>query len=177
MNVDAIIDAFVARMNTTAKEPLPPEDLPEQLRDGESDVHSQFLWGIRQADCHQWLSDLMYKLPKRFPPSYYSLISRYTFPAFQLGPVFLFGNTGEEIQWELKDKIFRDEFMTNQLMRGGFLHFASPSEYDYDPICFDTREGIEYRIVQVDHEEILCNSRIRVVKEIAPSFLSMLAGD
>jgi hypothetical protein len=176
MNFDAAIDAFVARMNTATKEPLSPEDLPEQLREGEPDEYGQFRWSIKKADGSQWLSDFMYKLPKIFPPSYYSLISRYAFPAFQLGLVFLFGNTGQNIQWELKDKIFRDEFMATQLMRGGFLHFASPNEYDYDPICFDTREGGE-RIVQLNHEEILCNSRIELVKEIAPSFLDLVGNN
>lgn len=65
MNVDCVIDAFVARMNTATKEPLPPEDLPEQLRDGEPDEYGQFKWSIKKADCRQWLSDLMYKLPRK----------------------------------------------------------------------------------------------------------------
>ncbi len=173
-NLDAAIDAFVVRVNAATKEPLSPEDLPEPLREGEPDDFGQFRWSIKKADCGRWLSDLMYKLPKRFPPSFYSLISRYTFPAFQIGPVFLFGNTGTAIQWELKEKIFKDEFMAAQLMRAGFLQFGNPYEYNYDPICFDTREGSEFRIVQLDHEEILCHSRIKVVKNIAPSFLDLV---
>jgi hypothetical protein len=175
MNVDAAIDSFVARFNAVNKDTLPPEDLPRYLREGEPDEFGQYRWSIKRADCSSWLSDLMYKLPKRFPTSFQSLISRYAFPAFQMGPVFLFGNTGEETKWELKEKIFKDEFMANQLMRGGFLQFGNPYEYHYDPICFDTRQGNEYRIVQLDHEEILCNSRIKIVKEIAPSFLDLAA--
>lgn len=149
-NVDAAIDAFVARVNAGTKEPLSPEDLPEQLREGEPDDFGKFRWSIKRANCRRWLSDLMYKCPKRFPPSFYSLLSRYIFPAFQVGPVFLFGNTGTENQWELKDKIFKDESMAAHLMRGGFLQFGNPYEYNYDPICFDTRGGSEFRIVQLD---------------------------
>jgi hypothetical protein len=175
MNIDAAIDAFVARVNAATKETLPPEDVPEPLREGEPDEFGQFRWSIKRADCSLWLFDLMCMLPKRFPPSFHSFISRYSFPGFQLGPVFLFGNTGSKIQWELKDKVLKDEFMATQLMGGGFLQIGNPHEYNYDPICFDTREGREYRIVQLDHEDILCNSRIRVVREIAPSFLNLVS--
>ena len=44
---------------------------------------------------------------------------------------------------------------------------------DSDPVCFDIRSGTnskDYRIVKIDHGEILCNYRVKVVKEIAPSF-------
>lgn len=41
---------------------------------------------------------------------------------------------------------------------------------DYDPVCFDIKSGNnrDYRIVKIDHEEIFCNNRIKVVSEIAP---------
>jgi hypothetical protein len=42
-----------------------------------------------------------------------------------------------------------------------------------DPVCFDIKSGTnskDYRIVKIDHGEILCNYRVKVVKEIAPSF-------
>ena len=44
---------------------------------------------------------------------------------------------------------------------------------DYDPVCFDIRsrtKSKDYRIVKIDHEEILCNHRVKVVAELAPSF-------
>lgn len=50
--------------------------------------------------------------------------------------------------------------------------FANPYFYNYDPVCFDCNLGAtEPRLVQLDHEAILCNSRIQVVREIAPSFI------
>ena len=44
---------------------------------------------------------------------------------------------------------------------------------DYDPVCFDLssrKKGGEYRIIKIDHEEILCNDRLRIVSELAPTF-------
>jgi hypothetical protein len=43
---------------------------------------------------------------------------------------------------------------------------------DSDPVCFDIKSGTnskDYRIVKIDHGEILCDYRVKVVKEIAPS--------
>jgi hypothetical protein len=47
------------------------------------------------------------------------------------------------------------------------------TDMDSDPVCFDIKSGTnskDYRIVKIDHGEILCNYRVKVVKEIAPSF-------
>lgn len=53
------------------------------------------------------------------------------------------------------------------------MQFAKGRDHDYDPVCFDisvrTKQG-DYRIVKIDHEEILCNDRVKVVEELAPSF-------
>lgn len=47
---------------------------------------------------------------------------------------------------------------------------------DYDPVCFDisVRNNRDYRVVKIDHEEILCNYRVKVVSEIAPSFRALV---
>jgi hypothetical protein len=48
---------------------------------------------------------------------------------------------------------------------------------DYDPVCFDIKKRTksnDYRIVKIDHEEILCNNRIKVVSELAPSFEQLM---
>lgn len=173
MSIDSDIDLFVTKINSSQREPLFPEDVPESLRIGLPDKNGQFMWSIIKANFNQWIPDLEQKLPMRFPPSYDSFISRYIFPAFEFGPVFLFGNTGSEIHSELKDKIFRDKAIADQLLPAGYLQFGNPHEGNYDPVCFDTNNN-QYPIVQIDHEEILCRSRIRVVKVIAPSFLKLI---
>jgi len=44
---------------------------------------------------------------------------------------------------------------------------------DYDPVCFELKSRTkkkDYRIVKIDHEQILCHYRVKVVSEIASSF-------
>jgi len=48
---------------------------------------------------------------------------------------------------------------------------------DYDPVCFDIKsrkKNGECRIVKIDHEEILCNNRVKLVAELAPSFRELV---
>ncbi len=48
---------------------------------------------------------------------------------------------------------------------------------DYDPVCFDMnsrKKNREMRVVKIDHEEILCNYRVKVVAELAPSFEALV---
>ncbi|MGB8917916.1 MAG: hypothetical protein WCC89_13745, partial [Candidatus Sulfotelmatobacter sp.] len=47
----------------------------------------------------------------------------------------------------------------------------------FDAICFDWNEPAqnrEHRIVQIDHEDILCNWKVRVVGELWPSFIKLV---
>lgn len=174
MEMDDLIDSFVETLNSASLELLLQENVPLFLRDGDPDQYGYCGWKVRKADCKSRVNIFEQKLPKRFPPSYYSFISRYAFPAFQLGPIFLFGNTGQGNNWELSKRIFLDEFMSSHLLQSWYLQIGNPQKYDYDPICFDIKRDTEWPIVQIDHEDILCNSRIRVKREIAPSFLEFV---
>jgi hypothetical protein len=47
----------------------------------------------------------------------------------------------------------------------------------YDPVCFDLRRRSstgDCPIVKIDHEQILCNWRIKKVGELAPSFRKLV---
>ena len=55
----------------------------------------------------------------------------------------------------------------------GYIQFGKGPDLDYDPVSFDLKsrnKNGDYRIVKIDHEEILCNNRITLVAELAPSF-------
>ena len=53
-----------------------------------------------------------------------------------------------------------------------FLQIGNPFFYNYDSVCFDCKSPrIEKRIVQLDHEAILQHAEMKVVKEVAPSFV------
>lgn len=110
-------------------------------------------------------------------------MTRYAFPAFQCGPVFLHASTGFELQseqyftWEFKERIFKDKGLVEALFPAGYLQIGNPHKTDYDPICFDTKNSSddgECPVVQIDHEGILCWSKIRVVKVIASSFVELI---
>jgi NADPH:quinone reductase-like Zn-dependent oxidoreductase len=63
------------------------------------------------------------------------------------------------------------------LILGGYLRFAMGPDMDYDPVCFDMdsrKKNREMRVVKIDHEEILCDNRIKVVAELAPSFEALV---
>jgi hypothetical protein len=63
------------------------------------------------------------------------------------------------------------------LIPAGFIPFGKGPDLDYDPVCFDIKsrkQGGDCRIVKIDHEQILCNYRVKVVAELAPSFYQLV---
>ena len=85
----------------------------------------------------------------------------------------IFGNTDRHAFFDLSVKLFADKGMSPVLLEKGLVQFGNPYWYNYDPACFDTTrrsKGGECPIVQVDHEEILCNDRVRITAELFPSF-------
>ncbi|HEY6338183.1 MAG TPA: hypothetical protein VIW68_06795 [Candidatus Sulfotelmatobacter sp.] len=70
-------------------------------------------------------------------------------------------------------EITGDEGLWESLAPAGYIQFGLGPDMDYDPVCFDIKsrtKSKDYRIVKIDHEEILCNYRVKVVAELAPSF-------
>ena len=70
-------------------------------------------------------------------------------------------------------EIEKDKGLWESLIPAGYIQFGKGPDIDYDPICFDIKSRTkrnDYRIVKIDHEEILCNYRLKVVAELAPSF-------
>ena len=132
---------------------------------------------IRKIDEAPWVADLESKLPKRFPRSFGSFIARYSFPAFDLWGISFFGNTGANNENDLEAAIFKDRGLCEVLLSNGYVQIGRPDSGDYDPVCFDPTGPInnrEYPIVRIDHEEVLCNFRIKVTDHIAPSFLNLV---
>ncbi len=176
--IEELVDSFVDCINDSDLTYLDEDEVPPFLRVGDLDDCRQYEWKIQKSDCSNWIHPLQEKLPKLFPPSYYSLVSRYAFPAFEIGPILLFGNTGHDTYWELSKRIFLDGFMSYFLLENGYIQIGNPYFYNYDPICFDTNtqieKSLEYPIVKIDHEEILSKSKLVVVEEISISFLKFV---
>ena len=124
-----------------------------------------------------WLGPFEQSLPFRLPPSYRSLVLRYRFPAFVGDTVNLYGNLDGQSHDDLVVASIRDPVLSSVSRANGFIQIGRPASGSYDPICFDLRrreKSGEVGIVRLDHEEILINDSIRVVANVATSFLELL---
>ncbi|MGB6883965.1 MAG: hypothetical protein WA621_05300 [Candidatus Acidiferrum sp.] len=113
------------------------------------------------------------KLPARFPPLYEQLVLSYRWLEVDLQLYRLHANPPGPGLSGLLGRILKDEFLSGFLLRNGYIPFGKGGDMDYDQVCFDMsarKKNREFEIVKLDHEEILCNERIRVVAKLAPSF-------
>lgn len=125
------------------------------------------------------LSPLYGRLPAPFPPLYEQLVLSYRWSGeVELRCLRLLANPGTSDFAGLTEQIFRDEGLVESLIPGGFVQFGKGPGVNYDPVCFDLRgrrrKDGDYRVVRLDHEEILCHCRIREVAELAPSFRELM---
>jgi hypothetical protein len=174
---DAIVDAFVAAVNSSSREPKYRESIPVACRRSAARYRGRSDWHIAPAAAGSWLSELRTRSPFRWPHSFYSLISRYQFPSFCCGPLEFYSVGLATDKSELCNAVFRDEAMVAVLWAHGYLPFARPEDSSYDPICFDFTNGFggdEAAVVRIDHEEILCRENIRVVQVLSPAFQLLL---
>jgi hypothetical protein len=170
---EKLVQAFVDCLNTQTFEAKRPEEIPMKLRGPAAESMPEwFTWKILASGDNPWVRLLEEKLPRRYPPAFNTLISRYRFCDFEVGPIMFFANTGEKVFHELGNRVFADKHMSPFLMQNGYLQFGQAAGGHYDPMCFAPRglkDKRESRIVRLDHEEILINNRIRVMAEISPS--------
>jgi len=145
-----------------------------ELAVGEADENSQTHWRPARVDTNaQSLNALYAKLPSRFPPLYERLVLTYRWAEVDLGKYTLLANPPGIDLLRLLKEISKAPALWESLVPAGYMQFAKGPDYDYDPVCFDLhkrKKNGDYRIVKIDHEEILCNYRVKVVKELAPSF-------
>ena len=124
-----------------------------------------------------WIGSILKRLPAKYPPSFLSLITRYVFDAFDIHKISLFSNRGDYTHDDLGVAIFQDRLIFQTTASNGFIQFARPSDGSYDPVCFDIRKrnkSGEYKMVRLDHEKILQFEEIKVVEDIAASFIEAI---
>jgi hypothetical protein len=145
-----------------------------ELRSGDPDEYGWFDWRPAKTNTSPALLDPLYaKLPARFPPLYEQLVLSYRWAKVDLGSFRLMANPPGADLNRLLDQIMEDNNLQESLVPAGYLQFGQGLDVDYDPVCFDIKsrtKGKDYRIVKIDHEEILRNYRIQVVAELATSF-------
>lgn len=145
-----------------------------ELAVGKPDDLGQTPWRPARIDTDgRWLGALYAKLPARFPPLYEKLVLTYRWAEVDLGHFTLLANPPGPDLSRLLGEICKDPALRELLTPAGYIQFAKGTEYDYDPVCFDIRnrkKDSDCPIVKIDHEGILCNSRIKIVAELASSF-------
>jgi hypothetical protein len=127
---------------------------------------------IRREDNASRLGDLETRLPKRLPPSFESFLSRYSFPSFDASGISFFG-WGPAPTELLEAPSPQKDALSGLLRPAGYFQFGRPDTGSFDAVCFDMntqKQNREYRIVLADHEEILCNLRVKICSELWPSF-------
>jgi len=111
-----------------------------------------------------------------FPKGFSELLKRYDISVFQAGEVAVFGNTTG--QYYTIEHLWSDTHLIEPLLKARLVPFGRPDLdlVNYDPICFDMRNGngIDAPIVRVDHEEILSHFRMPEPVAVADSFLDLL---
>lgn len=174
-----LIDHFVSVLNRKLFSSVLADQISEHLRTGKHSPTGDPEWQIC-AVSNAWVADLEKALQERLPVAYRSLIARYDFHEFEIGPVTFVANMGELTPRRL---LVREE-MAPHLLRARMIQFGRAAGGSYDPVCFamKRKSNTDAPIVQVDHEDILIrNGRIKVKKEIAPSFRQFIehvtAGD
>jgi hypothetical protein len=131
---------------------------------------------VQPEDNVSRLHDLEAKLPKRLPPSFESFLSRYSFRSFDVSGISFFG-WGPRSTELLEIALAQKGSLSEVLLPAGYFQIGRPATGSFDAVCFDMntqKQNREYRIVLVDHEEILRNSGVSIRSELWPSFRRFL---
>ena len=107
------MDQFVAYLNRAGFQPKPADEVPEELRTSETQ-HGWFRWQIQPVPSNPWVEKLIERLPQALPRTFRSLIERYRYCNFEVGPLMLFANTGHDVFYEYSKKgICRQKFVSH----------------------------------------------------------------
>ena len=119
------------------------------------------------------IDDFYKACPHRLPPLFEELVLGYRWAQVDLGRFRLLANPPGSDFNGILSQMRRDKALWKDLIANGYVQFGMASDLNYDPVCFDTsgrQPDGDCRVVQIDHEEILCNGRIREIGELARSF-------
>ncbi len=67
--------------------------------------------------------------------------------------------------------------LSEVLLPAGYVQIGQPEGGSFDAVCFDMNErkqNREFRIVQIDHEEILIHRRIKIRRALWESFYKLV---
>ena len=149
-----------------------------ELAVGELDEFGHTKWQPSPVKTERrFLDDLYAKLPGRLPPLFETLLLFYRWADVDLQLFTLLANPPAPDLSRFYEQISGDPGLWKCLIPSGYIRFAKGPDMDYDPVCFDIkrrRNNKDCPVVKIDHEEILCNNRIKVVGELAPGFRELV---
>jgi hypothetical protein len=145
---------------------------------GQPNDHGDVGWKPRRTEPQASFIESVYsRLPAKFPPLFERLLLTFRWADVSLDRYTLMANPpGPDLEGFFRG-ISKDPGLWDALIPAGFLRFGKGPDMDYDPVCFDMnsrKTNREMRIVKIDHEEILCNYRVKVAAELAPSFEALV---
>ena len=148
------------------------EPINAELLFGDPDEYGRRRWRpLEVATEREALEEVYRELPAKFPRLFELLALSYRWAEVDLRTFTLLANPPGP---GLEAIVRRDPHMWKFLLKRGYIQFAKGPDCDYDPVCFAiqsrTSNGRDYKIVKIDHEEILCFDRLKIVQELAPSF-------
>ncbi len=117
------------------------------------------------------------KLPARFPPLYERLVLSCRWAEIDPQAYRLLANPPGPHLSGLPEEMSRDSILWNILLAAGYVPFGKGPDIAYDPVCFDftcQKKNRECRMVKIDHEQILCHKRVKVVAELASTFRQLV---
>src|SRR5262249_47185770 len=123
------------------------------------------------------LEPIYSKLPARFPRLFERLVLSYRWLDVDLQSYRLLANPPGAGLEALLREMSKDSIIWKCLLEAGYIQFGKGPGIDYDPICFDINsrtKNKDFKIVKIDHEQILCNARVKIVAELAPSFEQLM---
>jgi hypothetical protein len=180
MNTDeALIDRYVASFEKlddmrAVKELFP---IAWELAVGDPDQFGEKSWRPAKVQTDKSMLEPLYaQLPFRFPPLYEELVLSYRWAEVDLSIYTLLANPAGPTLTRLQKEMYMGG-LWKALVPAGYVQFAKGPDVDFDPVCFDynpRRQGGDCKIVKIDHEEMLCNNRIKVVAELAYSFRELV---
>lgn len=171
----ALIDQFVGSFekldDMTA---FPHETIALQFATTEPDEYGWVDWRPKKVQTDPSALEPIYsKIPARFPRLFEQLLLSYRWAEIDLVDYRLLPNPLGSGLEDFFQYISGDPAIWNALIPAGYVQFGKGADMDYDPVCFDIssrRKNGDYKIVKIDHEEILCYDRVKVVGELAPGF-------
>lgn len=113
----------------------------------------------------------------RLPPLYEQLVLSYRWAAVDLKLCSLLPNMPALDLGPLLDSMLQHRNLRETLQPNGYFLFGQGLDRTYDPVCFDLRHrqrNGDCRVVQLDHEAILCNHAVQETSELASSFRDLI---